>query len=60
MYLGRTSGYWHGMDCAAAAKGLTAPAPAVDRDVNPGYQDPEPLDAYYDPNRPVGITSGCR
>lgn len=60
MYLGRTGGYWHGMDCAAAAKGLTAPAPAIDRNANPGFKDPEPVDAYFDPNRPVGITSGCR
>ncbi|HEX4247673.1 MAG TPA: hypothetical protein VH008_07385 [Pseudonocardia sp.] len=60
MYLGRTSGYWHGMDCAASAKGLTAPAPTIDRFADPTYHDPEPLDAYFDPNRPVGITSGCR
>jgi hypothetical protein len=60
MYLGRTDGYWHGMDCAAAARGLTAPGPAVDRGVTSGYTDPEPLDAYFDPSRPVGITSGCR
>jgi hypothetical protein len=60
MYLGRTSGYWHGMDCASASRGLTAPAPPIDRGANPAYRDPEPLDAYFDPNRPVGITSGCR
>jgi len=60
MYLSRTSGYWHGMDCAAASKGLTAPAPPIDHNANPGYRDPEPLDAYFDPSRPVGITSGCR
>jgi len=60
MYLGRTSGYWHGMDCAASAKGLTAPAPTIDRFADPTYHDAEPLDAYFDPNRPVGITSGCR
>ena len=60
MYLGRTSGYWHGMDCASASRGLTAPAPPHDRGANPAYRDPEPLDAYFDPNRPVDITSGCR
>jgi hypothetical protein len=60
MYLGRTTGYWHGMDCAASAKGITAPVPPVDHDADPRYHDPEPLDAYFDPNRPVGITSGCR
>jgi hypothetical protein len=60
MYLGRTNGYWHGMDCAASDKGLTAPAPVIDRHADPTYHDPEPLDAYFDPNRPVGITSGCR
>lgn len=60
MYLGRTSGYWHGMDCAAAGRGLTAPVPTVDRDANPAYHDPDPLDAYFDRHRPVDITSGCR
>lgn len=60
MYLGRTSGYWHGMDCAAAGRGLTAPAPTVDRSATPAYHDPDPLDAYFDRHRPVDITSGCR
>ncbi|MGI8816462.1 MAG: hypothetical protein ACR2G2_14620 [Pseudonocardia sp.] len=60
MYLGRTSGYWHGMDCAAAAKGFTAPAPDVDRSANPGYSDNDPLDAYFDPSRPLRVESGCQ
>jgi hypothetical protein len=60
MYLGRTSGYWHGMDCTRAALGLTAPAPAVDRNANPNFRDSDPLDAYFDPTRPVDVTSGCR
>ena len=60
MYLGRTSGYWHGMDCAAAGHGITAPVPSVDRAAKPAYHDPDPLDAYFDRHRPVDITSGCR
>jgi hypothetical protein len=60
MYLGRTSGYWHGMDCGLAALGLTAPAPSVDRNINPDFRDPDPLDAYFDPSRPVDVTSACR
>jgi hypothetical protein len=60
MYLGRTSGYWHGMDCAAAAKGFTAPAPKVDHAANPGYSDNDPLDAYFDPSRPLRVESGCQ
>lgn len=59
MYLGKTSGYWHGMDCAQAAKGFTAPTPDVDHAANPGYQDEE-LDSYFDPARPLRVESGCR
>ena len=60
MYLGRTSGYWHGMDCTAAAHGFTAPAPPVDAAANPGYSDKDPLDAYFDPTRSVRVDSGCQ
>ena len=60
MYLGRTSGYWHGMDCAAAAKGFTAPAPDVDHAANPSYSEDDPLDAYFDPSRPLRVEAGCR
>ncbi len=60
MYLGKTSGYWHGMDCTQAAKGFTAPAPDVDHAANPGYNEDDPLDAYFDPARPLRVESGCR
>jgi hypothetical protein len=60
MYLGPTKGYWHGMDCTAALQGLTAPAQAGDRDAKPGFRDPDPVDAYFDPNRPVRVGSACR
>jgi hypothetical protein len=59
MYLGRTSGYWQGMDCAASMRGLTAPAPAHDRNANPNFSDPDP-DAYFDANRSVQVVPGCR
>jgi hypothetical protein len=60
MYLGKTTGYWHGMDCAAAARGFTAPAPSVDKAANPDYSDKDPLDAYFDPTRSVRVDSGCQ
>jgi hypothetical protein len=61
MYLDRTIGYWHGMDCAAAAKGYTAPpSGGIDHQANPGYSENDPLDAYYDPSRPLRVESGCR
>jgi hypothetical protein len=60
MYLGPTSGYWHGMDCAAAAKGLTLPAPEIDQAANPHFSDGDPLDAYFDPTRPLRVESGCQ
>ncbi|HEY2205727.1 MAG TPA: hypothetical protein VGH99_14740 [Pseudonocardia sp.] len=60
MYLGRTTGYWHGMDCTAAARGLTAPAPGKDARADPNFHDTDPLDAYFDRNRSTGVTSGCR
>jgi hypothetical protein len=60
MYLGPTSGYWHGMDCTAAARGLTLPAPEVDRAANPDFSDSDSLDAYFDQSRPLGVESGCQ
>lgn len=60
MYLGQTSGYWHGMDCAAAARGFTVPAPEIDRAANPEYSEHDPIDAYFDPARPLRVESGCR
>jgi hypothetical protein len=59
MYLGRTSGYWQGMDCSDSMRGLTAPAPAHDKDANPNFSDPD-SDAYFDPNRSVQVGAGCR
>jgi hypothetical protein len=60
MYLGRTSGYWHGMNCARAAHGLTAPVGSVDDQALPDYHDTDPLDAYFDKNRSTGVISGCK
>ncbi len=60
MYLGRTTGYWHGMDCAAAARGFTAPAPEIDRAANPDYAGDDPVDAYFDSSRSLRVESGCR
>lgn len=60
MYLGSTTGYWHGMDCAASARGLTAPAPPHADGTAPGYTDPDPTDAYFDPHRSVEVKSVCR
>lgn len=59
MYLGRTTGYWQGMDCSDSMQGLTAPAPAHDQDANPNFSDPDP-DGYFDPNRSVRVGAGCR
>jgi hypothetical protein len=59
MYLGRTTGYWQGMDCSDSMHGLTAPAPKHDQDANPNFSDPDP-DAYFDPNRSVRVGAGCR
>jgi hypothetical protein len=59
MYLGRTTGYWQGMDCSDSKRGLTAPVPAHDKDANPNFADPD-FDAYYDPNRSVQVGAGCR
>jgi hypothetical protein len=60
MYLGKTTGYWHGMDCAAAAHGFTAPAPKDDKARNPAASDTDPLDAYFDPTRSVRVDSACQ
>ncbi|MBO0872788.1 MAG: hypothetical protein J2P19_05300 [Pseudonocardia sp.] len=60
MYLGRTNGYWQGMNCTLAAGGRTAPATAHDRDVDPDYHETDSLDAYFDPTRSVRVTSACR
>jgi hypothetical protein len=59
MYLGRTQGYWQGMDCTSSAKGLTAAAPKHDRSANPNFTDDDP-DAYFDPRRSVRVGAGCR
>jgi hypothetical protein len=59
MYLGRTTGYWQGMDCTASARGLTAAAPNHDKDANPNFSDSDP-DAYFDPHRSVRVGAGCR
>lgn len=59
MYLGRTSGYWHGMDCALAARGLTGPAGGgIGAAAQPQPGDAQ--DAYFDPTQPVGVVSACR
>lgn len=60
MYLGATTGYWHGMDCAASARGLTAPAPSRAGNTAPDFRDPDPTDAYFDPHRSVQVDSACR
>jgi hypothetical protein len=59
MYLGRTQGYWQGMDCTTSATGLTAAAPKHDRGANPNFTDDDP-DAYFDPHRSVRVGAGCR
>jgi len=60
MYLGRTTGYWHGMNCTLAARGLTAPVGTSDDRARPDYHDTDPLDAYFDKNRSTGVISGCK
>lgn len=60
MYLGRTNGYWQGMNCTLAASGRTAPATARDRRADPDYHETDSLDAYFDPTRSVEVTSACR
>ncbi|GAA5160918.1 hypothetical protein GCM10023321_44380 [Pseudonocardia eucalypti] len=59
MYLGRTTGYWHGMDCALAARGFTGPA-GGGQDAAAQYQPGDAQDAYFDPTQPVGVASACR
>jgi hypothetical protein len=59
MYLGKTTGYWHGMDCAAAAHGFTSPPVPGDKAANAGNSDKDPLDAFYDPTRSVRVDSAC-
>ncbi|WP_028934085.1 hypothetical protein [Pseudonocardia spinosispora] len=60
MYLGASTGYWHGMDCTASTRGLTAPAPPHARNTAPDFRDPDPTDAYFDPHRSVQVDSACR
>jgi hypothetical protein len=60
MYLGRTNGYWHGMNCTLAAIGRTAPATAQDPHANPNYHDTDSLDSYFDPTRSIQVSSACR
>jgi len=60
MYLGKTTGYWHGMDCAAAARGLTAPPMPGHKPATQADSDKDPLDAYFDPTRSVRVDSGCQ
>jgi hypothetical protein len=60
MYLGRTNGYWHGMNCTQAAIGRTAPATAQDSRANPNYHDTDSLDSYFDPTRSIRVSSACR
>lgn len=59
MYLGGTTGYWHGMSCTDSLRGLTAPA-ASDEKAAPATTGQDPVDAYFDPHHPVRVGGGCR